>query len=337
MPEQRSEAPAAIGTRPPAARGPAAPPPHRNGGTTTTTRPPGDAAPAPPPVETAPAPPAEATPAPSVEDAPAPAADTTPASPADSAPVPAAPDEAPRRRRRLSLLVLPVLALVGLVGLVIGYKFWYESSFFLITDNAAVAGDLVQVGSLNAGRLVAAPLEVGRPVERDAVIAEVAVPQQVGAVPFSDTPLLDQTGSANARIPVRSPLSGVVAARLANVGGTVTAGQAIYALVDPLRVWVNANVDEAKVSRVQPGQPVEVHVDALNRSFPATVLAVTPASAATFSLLPAQNVSGNFTKVTQYVPVKVMVDSGDAVLPLGTSVEVRIQVGTPPGWLPWHP
>src|SRR4051812_38571960 len=142
MPEQRSEAPAAISTPLPAARGPAAPPPHRNGGTSTTTRPPGDAAPAPPPAEAAPAPPTEAAPA-------------LPA-PAEAAPAPpAAAAEAPRRRRRLSLLVFPVLALVGLVGLVIGYKFWYESSFFLITDNAAVAGDLVQVGSLNAGRLVA--------------------------------------------------------------------------------------------------------------------------------------------------------------------------------------
>ena len=67
------------------------------------------------------------------------------------------------------------------------------------------------------------------------VIAVVAVPQQVGAVPFSDTPLLDQTGSLNTQIPVRSPIAGVVAARMANVGGTVAAGQAI---VVPAGQWV---------------------------------------------------------------------------------------------------
>jgi multidrug resistance efflux pump len=242
----------------------------------------------------------------------------------------------PRSKRRRLLLLVPILLLVGAIGGVIGYRYWYESAYYVSTDNASVTGDLIQIGSLNAGRLVSAPLEVGQQVARDQIVAEVAVPQQVGAVPFSDTPLLQETQSTNARVGVHSPIDGVVAARMSNVGSTVTAGQAIYALVDPRRVWVNANIEEAKVSRVQLGQPVEVHADALDRSFPGRVQAVTPASAATFSLLPSQNVSGNFTKVTQYVPVKVLVDSGDALLPLGTSVEVRIQVEEPRGWLPWQ-
>ncbi len=257
---------------------------------------------------------------------------------ASAAPAPAPPPQAapPRSKRRRLLLLVPILFIVGAIGGTIGYRYWYDSAYFVSTDNASVTGDLIQIGSLNAGRLVSAPLEVGQQVARDQVIAEVAVPQQVGAVPFSDTPLLQETQSANARVAVHSPIDGVVAARMGNVGSTVTAGQAIYALVDPRRVWVNANIEEAKVNRVQPGQTVEVHADALDRTFPGRVQAVTPASAATFSLLPSQNVSGNFTKVTQYVPVKILVDSGDALLPLGTSVEVRIQVAEPKGWLPWQ-
>ena len=59
----------------------------------------------------------------------------------------------------------------------------------------------------------------------------------------------------------------------------------------------------------------------------------------TFSLLPASNASGNFTKVTQYVPVKIVVDARGAVLPLGTSVEVRIHAREPGSEypLPWQP
>jgi multidrug resistance efflux pump len=244
------------------------------------------------------------------------------------APVPAPPEVVtpPRGKRRRLLLLVPILLVVGAAGTIIGTRYWYESTHFVMTDNAQVTGDLVQVGSLNAGRIIAANVEVGRAVQRDEVIAVVAVPQQVGQVPFSDTPLLDQTGSVNSQVGVRAPFSGVVAARMGYVGGTVTAGQAIYALVDPSRIWVNANVEESKIGRVRQGQPVEVHADALGQTFPARVVAVTPASAATFSLLPSQNASGNFTKVTQYVPVKIAVDSGDTVLPLGTSVEVRIQV-----------
>ncbi len=240
---------------------------------------------------------------------------------------------APRRRRLL--LLIPVLAVVGLVGLVLALRFWYESTYFVITENAQVTGDLVQVGSLNAGQVVEANLEVGRPVTKDQVIAVVAVPQAVGSVPFSETPLLEQTDSLNTRVPVRAPVDGVIAARLANVGATVSAGQAIYALVNPRRIWINANIDEDKVSRVQPGQPVEVYSRALDRHFAGRVEAVTPASAATFSLLPAQNLAGTFNRVTQWVPVKIVVDRGDTVLPLGTSVDVRIRVreGGPLPWL----
>ena len=93
------------------------------------------------------------------------------------------------------------------------------------------------------------------------------------------------------------------------------------------------------MARVQPGQSVEIYSEALASTFSGRVEAITPASAATFSLLPASNVSGSYIRVIQYVPVKVAVDSADAVLPLGTSAHVRIQVRQPTSAmpLPWQP
>jgi multidrug resistance efflux pump len=245
----------------------------------------------------------------------------------------------PSRRRRRLLWLIPILLVVGAVSVAIAARFWYESTYFIMTDNAQVTGDLIQTGSPVAGRLQEANLEVGQMVQKDQVIATVSVPQQVGAIPLTDLPLLEQTGSSNAQIPVRSPINGVVAARLANVGGTVVAGGAIYALIDPQRIWVDANIDEDKVARVRRGQGVEITSVALGKSFPGQVEAVTPASSATFSLLPAQNLSGNFNKVTQWVPVKIAVRAGDTLLPLGTSVSVRIRVedGDAPAWTQWLP
>jgi multidrug resistance efflux pump len=232
--------------------------------------------------------------------------------------------------------LIPVLLVVGGFGLTIGYRYWYESANFVMTENAQVAGDLVQIGSLNAGRLTATQVEVGDTVREGQEIAIVSVPQQVGSVPFSSTPLLGETGTRDSQTSVRSPFSGIVAARLGSPGGTVSAGQPIYALIDPTRVWVRANIEEDKVGRVERGQEVEVHVDALRQTFRGTVEAVTPASAATFSLLPAQNTSGNFTKVTQLVPVRVAVETAGRMLPLGTSVEVKILAPSQGGWLPWQ-
>jgi membrane fusion protein, multidrug efflux system len=85
-------------------------------------------------------------------------------------------------------------------------------------------------------------------------------------------------------------------------------------------------VDEAQINRISIGQPADVHVDTLGKTLRGTVVAITPASAATFSLLPQNNASGNYTKVTQRVPVKITVDyAGDLLFP-GTSAEVTIKV-----------
>ena len=73
----------------------------------------------------------------------------------------------------------------------------------------------------------------------------------------------------------------IIAARPGSVGATVSAGSAIYAMVDPHQVWVMANIDEDKVSRVHPGEEVEVSSVALGQTFRGQVEAVTPASATT--------------------------------------------------------
>jgi multidrug resistance efflux pump len=104
------------------------------------------------------------------------------------------------------------------------------------------------------------------------------------------------------------------------------AGQPILTVIDPNALWVQANVDETQVGRVRPGQPVEVSVDTLGQTLPGRVVAVGRATAATFSLIPQNNTAGNFTKVTQLLPVKIAVDYGQLPLILGSSVEVRIQV-----------
>jgi len=231
---------------------------------------------------------------------------------------------------------VPILLVIGAIAVTIGYRYWYESTYFVITDNAQVTGDLVQIGSLNAGRIVATRAEIGDMVRKDQELAVVAMPQPVAAVTLGAAPRMTETGNEDTRVSVRAPLNSVVVARTGYVGGTVAPGQPIYALVDPGQISVKANIEETKVARVQPGQSVEVHVDALDRSFEGRVEAITPASAATFSLLPQQNVAGNFTKVTQLVPVKISVDTGGVLLPVGTSVEVRIRVLADGGGLPWQ-
>ena len=110
------------------------------------------------------------------------------------------------------------------------------------------------------------------------------------------------------------------------VGATVAQGQSLITLVDPTQLWVNANVDETKVARVRQGQEADVHIDALDVTVTGYVAAITPATAATFSLLPQSNTTGNFTRVMQVIPVRIAVNLGAQTGLLGSSASVKIHV-----------
>jgi membrane fusion protein (multidrug efflux system) len=106
-----------------------------------------------------------------------------------------------------------------------------------------------------------------------------------------------------------SPISGVVAKRWAMPGEVVQPGQSILTLYDLSDVWVTANFEETKLARIVPNDQVQISVDAYpGRTFSGHVLLVGAAAASEFSLIPPNNASGNFTKVTQRVPVKILLD-----------------------------
>lgn len=239
---------------------------------------------------------------------------------------PAAPTAMPRRFGRLQRLLLAALAAVAVVaGGIAAYRFWYDSSHYVMTNNAQVAGRLTQVGGLTAGRVAAVRYDVGDRVSRDAVVAVLNVPVPVGAT-SGGVPRLEYRETSDSMIEVRSPVSGVVIARGASPGDTVPAGHTLLTIVDPEQLWITANIEETQIRRVRVGQPVTVTIDALAVDLDGRVAAITPASAATFSLLPSQNLSGNYTRVTQLVPVRIVLDQPDPRLMIGTSVTVRIRV-----------
>ena len=218
-----------------------------------------------------------------------------------------------------------MLGVVILVLAVVGFNLWRDSVMYVSTDNAQLAGQPVQVGSMNAGRLDALNPNIGDVVHRGDVVAQVALPSQIGTAQ-NGQPKMGFLGSADSKVDVQSPIDGVVIAEPVAVGSTVQAGQAVIEVVDPTQLYVSANIEETSIARVQVGQSVVVHVDALNRDVPGKIEAVTPATANTFSMLPTSNTSGNFTKVTQLIPVRISVNLGNQPTLLGANVEVKIHV-----------
>ncbi len=129
-----------------------------------------------------------------------------------------------------------------------------------------------------------------------------------------------------------APADGRIGNKNVETGNRVQAGETLLALVEP-EVWVVANFKETQLSRMHNGQIADVSIDALpGQVFHGTVDSLAPASGAQFALLPADNATGNFTKVVQRVPVKIVFDPGTtqrlagSLRPgLSTIVNVRVR------------
>jgi membrane fusion protein (multidrug efflux system) len=107
---------------------------------------------------------------------------------------------------------------------------------------------------------------------------------------------------------INAPADGFVAQKTVEPGTSVEVGQALMAIV-PATVWVIANFKETQLTRMQPGQPVKIEVDAYpDLTFPGHVDSIQHGTGARFSLLPPQNATGNYVKVVQRVPVKITFD-----------------------------
>ena len=110
----------------------------------------------------------------------------------------------------------------------------------------------------------------------------------------------------------------------------IQAGQPLMALVDLDHVWVTANFKETQLKSMQPGQKATIEVDALGgREFDGHVDSIAAATGAKFSLLPPENATGNFVKVVQRIPVKIVLESGqdpNHLLRPGMSVTPTVRV-----------
>ena len=126
-----------------------------------------------------------------------------------------------------------------------------------------------------------------------------------------------------------APQDGWITRRNVERGNYVTAGQALLSLVTK-QVWVTANFKEDQLDRMRPGQSVDMTLDAFSDlRLKGHVDSIQLGSGQRFSAFPAENATGNFVKIVQRVPVKIVIDSGldpDRPLPLGLSVNPTVRL-----------
>ena len=213
-----------------------------------------------------------------------------------------------------------------------------EAALRFAKDENARYQDLVQkgAGTVQRAQQASSDLNAKQAAYDAAVAAKVSAERQIdvlNAQKIGASAQLDQAKAqkdrADAdlqRTQLRATVDGRVTKLTAAVGALAAPGQSIMIVV-PLDVWVTANFKESQLADMQVGQPVDIRVDAFNKSFPGRINSVQAGSGTAFSLLPAENATGNYVKVVQRVPVKITFDQRPEVeLGPGMSVVPTVTV-----------
>jgi membrane fusion protein (multidrug efflux system) len=127
---------------------------------------------------------------------------------------------------------------------------------------------------------------------------------------------------------VSAPVDGYVTKKTVQEGNQIQAGQPLMAVVSLADLWVVANYKETQMGDIRPGQRVRIAVDSYpGRTFAGTVDSIMAGTGVSFSLFPPENATGNYVKVVQRIPVKIVLDGGsdtDHILRIGMSVEPTV-------------
>jgi membrane fusion protein (multidrug efflux system) len=293
----------------------------------------------------------------------------TPIAPVDAAPTPA-PAKTPtffQRHKRPLLIVGGIIAAIALAF------YLYDSYTHEETDDAYVTGHLNQVSARISANVTDVRVDDNQNVKKGDVLVTLdpaeyqalvlaaqanvtkaqadfkrqeplvamhaVAPEQLDAA--RSTLETDEAQLALAQLQfqyctITAPADGYVGRKNVEIGNRVSAGQSLLVVVEP-NVWVVANFKETQLAHMRIGQPVQITVDSIpGKVFSGRVDSFSPATGNQFALLPADNSTGNFTKIVQRVPVKIVFDA-DSIkdkndrmrIRAGESVVVKVALTEP--------
>ena len=206
----------------------------------------------------------------------------------------------------INVITVVVLLAIGIAG----FYFWNKTTSYVTTDNAKVNGDQIKIESPASGQIKSLNVKQGDKLDKGDKVATVTVQGQDGETKDMD---------------LKMPQKGTIAKLDGMEGSMVQAGNPIAYAYNLDDLYVTANIDEKDIKDVEVGKDVDVTIDGQKASIKGKVDSIGKATAASFSLMPSSNSDGNYTKVSQVIPVKITLESEPSkqVVP-GMNAEVKI-------------
>lgn len=206
---------------------------------------------------------------------------------------------------KLKKIIAPLLVVLILAGCGIGYYVYDSSVSYFKTNNAKVTAKLYTVKAVANGKLLSWDVENGDLVEQDQVLGRQEV------LPY-----------------ITSPISGTIVKNDGAVNQTVALGSELALVADTSELYIGVNVEETDIRKVHLGQRVDVKIDAYpGKTFKGQVTEIDPATQTYFSNTTSFNTSGEYTKVTQLIPIKVTIENEENLpLVFGMNASVKIHL-----------
>ncbi|MBL3399254.1 HlyD family efflux transporter periplasmic adaptor subunit [Staphylococcus pasteuri] len=206
----------------------------------------------------------------------------------------------------INIITIIVLIVIG----VLGFYFWNNATSYVSTDNAKIDGDQMKIASPTAGEIKSFDAKQGDKLKKGDKVAEVVGQGQDGQ---------------SKKMSIKMPKDGTIVKTDGMEGSMAQAGNPIAYAYNLDDLYVTANVDEKDVADIEKGNDVDIDIDGQKATVSGKVEQIGDATANSFSLMPSSNSDGNYTKVSQVVPVKISLDSEPSknVVP-GMNAEVKI-------------
>ncbi|ABV61542.1 MULTISPECIES: HlyD family efflux transporter periplasmic adaptor subunit [Bacillus] len=203
------------------------------------------------------------------------------------------------------LLLTNIIGLIVILAIIAGGAYYYyESTNFVKTDEAKVTGDMYQITAPAAGQIKGWDINEGDEVQKDSTVAKV---------------------EGETKTNIKSVADGTLVKKEVQNNQQVQPGTVLGETIDLSKLYITANIKETDIKNIEKGDKVDIVVDGdPSTTFEGTVEQIGYATNSTFNMLPATNSSGNYTKVTQKVAVKISIKNpSDKVLP-GMNASVKI-------------
>ena len=206
----------------------------------------------------------------------------------------------------INIVTIVVLVIIGVVG----FHFYNQATGFVSTDNAKVDGEQIKISAPASGEIKSFDIKNNEKLNKGDKVAEIAAKGEDGQSQNMD---------------VKMPQDGTIVKTDGMEGSMAQAGTPIAYAYNLDDSYITANVDEKDIADVEEGKDVNVKLDGEDAGLKGKVEEVGKATASSFSMMPSSNTDGNYTKVSQVVPVKTSLDSKPSknVVP-GMNAEVKI-------------